>query len=136
MWVPDYEPYGGMPRGSLPPVGSLPDSWGPIAPLNGDNWRTTVLTLTTRLQYTFGWLVGDAELATGIARGAHGHDWGNFFRRSGNMTEGAPERLMASYLTLTGIPLPRRLVPVARRTQNHSFHRRSWARTAMQHWPG
>ena len=26
IWVPDYEQYSGVPRGSLPPVGNLPDS--------------------------------------------------------------------------------------------------------------
>ena len=103
-----------MPRGTLPPVGNLPDSWGPVGPMNRDNWRTTVLTLTTRLPFTFGWLVGDADWAMGGVCEAHGHWWGYFFCRSGGRTEGAPERLMAAYLTWRGIPLPPRLVPVAR----------------------
>ena len=50
-----------------------------------------------------------------VPRGAHGHQWGDFFCRSAGMTEGAPKRLMAAYLTWRAIPLPRRLVPVARR---------------------
>ena len=116
IWVQDYEHYGGVPWGSLPPVGNLPDRWGPMGPMNRDNWRTTVLTLTPHLPFTFGWLVGDVEWAIGIARGAHGHEWGDFFLRSGGMTEGAPDRLMAAYLTWRGIPLPRRLVPVACRS--------------------
>ena len=49
IWVPDYEHYSGVPPDSLPPVGNLPDSWGPIGPMNRNNWRATVLTLTTRL---------------------------------------------------------------------------------------
>ena len=85
--------------------------------MNCDNWRTTVLSFTTRLPFTFGWLVGDAESAMGIARGAQGHEGRDFFRRSGSMTEGAPKRLMAAYLTWRGIPLARRLVPVAHRAQ-------------------
>ena len=59
--APDYEHPNDAPRGSLPPVGNLPDSWGPIGPMNRDKWRTTVITLTRRLPFTFGWLVGDAE---------------------------------------------------------------------------
>ena len=58
MWVPDYEHYSGVPRGSLTPVGNPSDSWGPVGPMNRDNWRTTVLTLTNRLPFTLGWLVG------------------------------------------------------------------------------
>ena len=38
-----------------------------------------------------------------------------FFRRSGGMTKRAPGRLKAAYLPWRGIPLPHRLVPVARR---------------------
>ena len=88
-----------MPRGSLPPVGNVPDSWGPVVFMNHDNWRATVLTLTTRLPLTFGWLVGDAEWAMGVVRAAHGHEWGDCFCRSGGMVEGTPERLMAACLT-------------------------------------
>ena len=83
--------------------------------MNHDNWRTTVLTLTTRLPFTFGWLVGDTDWAMGIVRGAHGHEWGDFFRRSAGLTKRAPGRLKAAYLPWRGIPLPHRLVPVARR---------------------
>ena len=61
IYVPDYEHYNDTPRSSLPPIGNVPDSWGTISPMNRDNWRTTVITLTTRLPFTFGWLVGDAE---------------------------------------------------------------------------
>ena len=85
--------------------------------MNHDNWRTSVLTLTNCLPFTFGWLVGDAEWAMGIARGANRHEWGDFFCRIGGMTKGAPERLMAAYLTRRGIPLPHRLEPVARRAR-------------------
>ena len=106
-----------MPWGSLPPVGNLRDSWGPIGPMNHENWRTTVHSLNTCLQFTFGWLVADTECAMGISRGAHGHKWGEFFCRREGMTEGASERLMAAYLTWRGIPLPKRLLPVARRAR-------------------
>ena len=53
----------------------------------------------------------------GIVRGAHGGEWGDFFHRSGAMTEGATERLMAASVTWRGIPLPRSLQPLARRAQ-------------------
>ena len=136
IWIADCEHYGGVPRGSLPPVGNSPDSRGLIGPMNRDNWRTTVLTLTCHLSFTFCWLVGEAERAMGVVRGAHGHRWGYSFRRSGGMTEGAPERLMAAYLTWRGYPSPadscqRRVVPT-----NHSSHHRSSARMAMRQWPG
>ena len=32
IYVPDYEHYDDAPRGSLPPVGNVPDSWGPTPP--------------------------------------------------------------------------------------------------------
>ena len=89
IWVRDYEHYSGMPRGSLPPVRNLQDSWGPIGPMNPDHWRATVLTLTTRLPFTFGWLVGNTEWAMGIVRGAHGKEWEDSFPRSGCLVEGA-----------------------------------------------
>ena len=76
IYVPDYEHYDDAPGGSLPPIGNLPDSWGPVTPMNHNNYRTIVVTLTTRLPIAFGWLVGDAEWAMGIARGAHGGEWG------------------------------------------------------------
>ena len=85
--------------------------------MNLNNYRTTVVTLTTRLPFAFGWLVGDAEWAMGIVRGAHGGRWGGFFHRSWALTKGATERLMAAYLTWRGIPLPRSLTPLARRAQ-------------------
>ena len=77
-----------------------------------NNYRITVVTLTTRLPFAFGWLVGDAEWAMGIVRGAHGGRWGNFFHRSGAMTAGATERLMAAYLTLRG-PTPPTKTPAS-----------------------
>ena len=111
--VPDYEHYNDEPRGSLSPVGILPDSWGPVSSMNLNNYCTTIVTLTSRLPFIFGWLVGDAEWAMGVVRGAHGCEWGNFFHRSGALIEGAPGRLMAAYLTCRGIPLPRSLAPLA-----------------------
>ena len=117
IYVPDYEHYYDAPRGSLPPIGNLPDSWGHVTPRNLNNYRTIVVTLTTRLPIAFSWLVGDAEWAMGIARGAHGAEWGGFFHRSGAMTPGATERLMAAYLTWRGIPPPRSLRSLVQRAQ-------------------
>ena len=34
--------------------------WGPVPPMNLNNYRTNVFTLTTRLPFAFGWLVGEA----------------------------------------------------------------------------
>ena len=136
IWVPDYENYCSVPWVSLPPVGNLPDSWGPIGPMYRDHWRTTVPSLTTCLLFNFGWLVGDAEWAMGIVGGAHGNEWGDFLHRSVGLVEGAAKRLMAAYLTWRGIRLPRRLMPVARAPNNHSSHRCSWASTAMRQLPG
>ena len=50
--------------------------------MNLNNYRTTVVTLTTRLPFAFSWLVGDAEWAMGVVCGAHGAEWGEFFHRS------------------------------------------------------
>ena len=85
--------------------------------MNRQNWRTTVITLTTRLPFTFGLLVGDAKWAMGVTSAAHGNKWGDFRHRSRALVELGPERLMAAYLTWRGIILPRSLVPVARRAQ-------------------
>ena len=98
IYVPDNEHYDDAPQDSLPPIKNLPDSWGPVTPMNLNNYRTTVVTLLTRLLFAFGWLVGDAEWAMGIVRGAHGGEWGEFFHCSGAMTAGVTERLMAAYL--------------------------------------
>ena len=70
--------------------------------MNHNNYRTIVVTLTTRLLIAFGWPVGDAEWAMGIASGAHGGEWGEFFHCGGAMTPGTTERLMAAYLTWRG----------------------------------
>ena len=53
----------------------------------------------------------------GIACGAHGAEWEDFFHRSGAMTPGAAERLMAAYLTWRGIPPPRSLRSLVQRAQ-------------------
>ena len=83
IYVPENEHYDDAPRGSLPPIGTLPDSWGPVTTMNHDNYRTTVVTLTTRLPFAFGWLLGDAEWAMGIVRGTHGGKGGEIFHRGG-----------------------------------------------------
>ena len=115
--VPDYEHYDDAPQGSLPPIGNLPDSSGPVTPMNHNNYRTIVVTLTTRLPIAFGWLLGDAEWAMGIARSAHGAEWGDYFHLGRAMTPGATERLMAAYLTCRGIPPPRSLRSMIQRAQ-------------------
>ena len=56
------------------------------------------------------------EWAIGIARGAHGAEWGDFFHRGGAMTRGATEWLMAAYLTWRGIPPPSSLELLIQRT--------------------
>ena len=117
VYVPDYKHYDDVPLGSQPPVGNLPDSWGPVTPMNLNNYRTTVVTVTCRLPFAFCWLVADAEWAMGIVRGARGGEWKDFFNGSSAMTEGATERLMAAYLRWRGIPLPRSLTPFARRAK-------------------
>ena len=116
VYVPDHEDYNNAPRGSLPPIGNLPGSWGYVSPTNQNNYRNIVGTLTTRLPIAFGLLVRDAEWAMGIARGAHGAEWRDFFHHGGAMTPGATERLMAAYLTLRGIPPPRSLKSLIQRT--------------------
>ena len=88
-----------------------------VTPTNLNNYRTIVVTLTTRLRIAFGWLVGDVEGAMGIARGAHGAEWADLFHRGGAMTPGATERLMAAYLTWRGIPPPRSLRSQVQRAQ-------------------
>ena len=98
IYVLDNEHYNNAPRGSLPPIGNLPDSGDPLTPMNHTNYRTTVVTLTTRLLFAFCWLVGDAERAMGIVRGAHDGECGEFLHRGGAMTPGATERPMAAYL--------------------------------------
>ena len=120
VYVPDHEDYNDAPRGRLPPMGNLPGSWGYVSPTNQNNYRNIVVTLTTRLPIAFGWLVGDAELAMGFARGAHGAEGGDFFHRGRAMTPGATKRLMVAYPTWRGIPPPRSLKSLIQRTlQTH-----------------
>ena len=53
----------------------------------------------------------------GMARGAHGAERRDFFRRGGALAPGATERLMAAYLTWRGIPPPRSLRSLVQRAQ-------------------
>ena len=50
--------------------------------MNSENYRAVTVVLFTRLPFAFGWLVGDAEWAIGLVRGAHGQEWGDLFFRS------------------------------------------------------
>ena len=53
IYVPDNEDYDDTPWGSLPFIGNLPDGWGPVTPMNHNNSRFIVVTLTTRLPFVF-----------------------------------------------------------------------------------
>ena len=115
--VQDYEHYNDAPRGSPTPVDNLPDSWGPLTTMTLNNYGTNVVNLTTCRPFTFSWLVGDGDGGMGVVRGTYGGECGDFFHGSGALTEGAPERLMAAYLTWRGIPLPCSIAPLALRAQ-------------------
>ena len=54
IYVPDNDHYDDVPQGSLPPIGNLADSWGPVSPMNLKNYRTTVVSLTYLLPFAFG----------------------------------------------------------------------------------
>ena len=58
VYIPDHEDNKDAPRGSLPPIGNLPGSWGYASPSNHNNYRNIVVTLTNRLSIAFGWLRG------------------------------------------------------------------------------
>ena len=117
IYVTDYEHYDDAPRGSLPPLSNMPDSWGPVTQMSHNNYHTINVTLTDRLPIAFGWLVGDAELATGIARGTHGAEWEKFFHRGGAIAPGATGRLMGGYVTWRGSPPLRSLRQLVQRDQ-------------------
>ena len=121
IYLPDSKHYDDAPLGILPSSGNLPDSWGSVSPMNHNNYRTIVVTLTTCLPFAFVWLDGDAEWAMGIARGAHGREWGEFLHRGGAMTPGAARRLMAAYLTWRGIPPPCSLRPLEQLAQPGTY---------------
>ena len=105
------------PGAVYPPLAICQTVGAPVTPMNHNNYRTIVVTLTFRLPIAFSCLVGDAEWATGIAHGTHGGEWGEFLHRGGAMTPGATERLMMTYLTRRGIPPPRSLRQLAQRAQ-------------------
>ena len=53
----------------------------------------------------------------GLARGAHGHDWGDLLFHSGGPRPGDPiYRVMAAWITRKQIPVPQWLRPVVERT--------------------
>ena len=113
-WVPERETQNTVPRGSLPRLRELPANCE-MSPMNIDNYRAIALVLTTRVAFAFGWLVGDAEWAMGIFQGSHDHEWGGFLPRRGDLLPDAHERVLAAWLTLTKIPVPRNLRPVVER---------------------
>ena len=76
--APDHDPYDTAPRGSLPLPGELQITLDP-SPTNIENYRAVTVALSSRLPFAFGWLSGDGEWAMGLARNAHGHEWGDLF---------------------------------------------------------
>ena len=70
--------------------------------MNLNNYRTIVVTLTTRLPIAFGRLVGDAEWAMGIACGAHGGVGGFLPPRPGPDLRGDREAAAARPAAATG----------------------------------
>ena len=103
-------------RAACPPLATCRTVGARSAPRTKTTTATSSSPSPTRLRIAFGWLVGDAEWAMGIARGAHGAEWGDFFHRGGAMTPGATKRLMAAYPTWRGIPPPRSLESLIQRT--------------------
>ena len=69
--APDHKPYDTVPPASLPLPGELPSTCNP-SPMNIENYRAVTVNLSSRLPLAFAWLVGDGELAMGLARNAHG----------------------------------------------------------------
>ena len=94
-----------MPQGSLPLPGELPRTWDPTE-MNIHNYRAVTVALTSHLPFAFGWLVRDGEQAMGLARNAHGHEWGDLFWRSGGLRPDTIDRVMAPWLTWQQIPVP------------------------------
>ena len=94
-----------MPRGSLPLPGELPSTWGPTE-INIHNYREVSVALTSRLRFAFGWLVGDGERAMGLARNAHGYEWGDPFWRSRGLRPDTINSVMAAWLTWRQISVP------------------------------
>ena len=112
IWAPDHEPYDTGPRGRLPLFREVPDS-SDLSSMNIENYRAVTLALPACIPVAFAWLVGDAESAIEILRGTHGHDRGDLSRRSGDLRpSNAIERLVAAWMTLRLIPVPRWLQPV------------------------
>ena len=106
-WAPDHEPYDTVPQGSLPLAAEPLDRWN-LSPVNIQNYRAVTVILFPRLPFAFGWLVGNAEWAMGIVRGAHSHECGDLLFRSVNLRPGdAMERLMLAWMTRRQTSIPR-----------------------------
>ena len=73
-----------MPWGSLHLPGEVPSTWD-LTTMNVENYRAVKVALSICLPFACGRLVGDEEWAMGLARHAHGHDWGDLFFRSGGL---------------------------------------------------
>ena len=110
-YTPNHEPYDLVPLGSLSLSGKLPSVWDP-SPMNIENYRAVTVALSGRLPFAFGLLVGDGEWAMGLARNAHGHEWGKLFVRNGDLRPDTIDRVMAAWLTWRQIPVREWLRPV------------------------
>ena len=66
----DHEPYDTVPRGRVSLRSELADNWG-LSAMNIGGYRAVTVALSACLPFFFGWLVGDADWAMRIVRGAH-----------------------------------------------------------------
>ena len=103
-----------VPRASLPLPGELRSTWDPTF-MNIQNYRAVTVAPSSRLPLALRWLVSDGEWAMGLARNAHGHEWGDLFWRSWGLRPDIIERVMAAWLTWRQIPVPEWLRPVVAR---------------------
>ena len=134
-YAPDNQPYDTVPRGSLPLPGELPSTWD-LTTMNVENYSANTVALSTRLPFALGGLVGDGEWAMGLARSAHGHEWGGLFYHSGGLRPGHNiYRVKAAWLTWRQIPVPGWLQPVVQRAHHPPVPHHSRAPMETRPWP-
>ena len=104
--------------------------------MNIHNYRAATVALTTRLPFALGWLVGDGKLAIGLAQNAPGHEWADFFLRSGGLRPDTIDRVMAAWLTRQQIPVTEWLRLVVDRAQQRPLGPPDQAPLEMTPWPG
>ena len=78
-------------------------------------YRVVTIALTTRLSFTFSWLMKGAQWAIGIVRAAQGHERGGSLRCSRGLLLYAHKSQMAAWFTWRGIPITQHLQPVFQR---------------------